>query len=284
MAEPGCHRVEHVMGTAISVDVRDAGVGPGELDDIFRWFRYVDETFSTYQDSSQISRLGRGEVAVADCDPEVGRVLERCDQVGRASGGYFDIRATGVLDPSGLVKGWSVELASAMLVERGALNHCINAGGDIRIRGEPAPGRPWRVGIVHPLEPRSLTVVVEGHHLAVATSGVAERGRHVSDPHTGRAADALASVTLVGPELTLTDAYATAALAMGLAAPAWLAGLADHEAYIVDAGGHVWWTAGFARYAPALATTPVPRLSMIPNSVRRALCGNRAERGRESPL
>jgi thiamine biosynthesis lipoprotein len=120
---------------------------------------------------------------------------------------------------------------------------------------------PWRAGIVHPFERDALTVVVVGRDLAVATSGVAERGLHVIDPHTGRGASNLASVTLVGPELTLTDAYATAALAMGLDAPSWLSGLADHEAYVIDAGGHVWWTDGFARYAPALATTPAPRLT-----------------------
>ena len=67
-------------------------------------------------------------------------------------------------------------------------------------------------------------------------------------------------MTVVGPELTLTDAYATAAVAMGLDAPPWLDRLADHEAYVIDAGGHVWWTQGFARYAPALAGTPRPRL------------------------
>lgn len=111
------------------------------------------------------------------------------------------------------------------------------------------------------LEPDALTVVVEGRDLAVATSGIAERGRHVIDPITGRPAEALASVTVVGPELVLTDAYATAALAMGRRAPSWLGGLAAHEAYVIDTGGHVWWTAGFSRHAPALAGRPVPILT-----------------------
>lgn len=249
-----CHRVEHVMGTVISVDVRDRNIVPSDLDDIYRWFRQVDDIFSTYKENSQISRLDRGELTIADCHPDVGWVLERCRQIGRSSGGYFDSRATGRLDPSGLVKGWSVEVASEMLFELGSANHCINAGGDVRIRGEPHPGRAWNVGIVHPLVPSALTVVVAGRDLAVATSGVAERGQHVIDPLTGRGADSLASVTLVGPELTLTDAYATAALAMGLDAPSWLNGLSEHEAYVIDAGGHVWWTEGFPGYAPALVS------------------------------
>jgi FAD:protein FMN transferase len=263
MPEAARYRVEQMMGTAISVDVRDVDIGPDAIDDVFAWFRWVDETFSTYKGHSQISRLGRGDIAVADCHPDVGWVLQRCEEVWRATGGYFDCWAAGTLDPSGLVKGWSVEVASAMLVERGSTKHCINAGGDIRLRGQPEPGRPWHAGIAHPLEPGALTVVVAGTDLAVATSGTAERGLHVIDPLTGRPAAALASVTLVGPELTLTDSYATAAMAMGLDAPRWLNSLPDHDAYVIDSGGHVWWTAGFVRYAPALATLPQPRLAHI---------------------
>ena len=251
------------MGTAISVDVRDEDVSPSALDEVFTWFRLVDEIFSTYKEDSQISRLGRGETTVAECDPDVGWVLSRCEEIRRTTGGYFDCWASGVLDPSGLVKGWSVEVASAMLAARGSTNHCINAGGDIRLRGEPEPGRQWHAGIAHPLQRGALTVIVIGTDIAVATSGTAERGLHVIDPLAGRAPTALASVTVVGPELALTDAYATAAVAMGLDAPPWLAGLADHDAYLVDAGGHVWWTAGFARYAPALRTAPRPRLAQV---------------------
>ncbi|MCU1448314.1 MAG: putative thiamine biosynthesis lipoprotein, partial [Acidimicrobiales bacterium] len=232
------------MGTAISVDVRDAGLADGALDAVFAWFRHVDETFSTYKEHSQISRLGRGDVSLADCDAEVAWVLERCADISRATNGAFDARAAGRLDPSGFVKGWSVDVASAILTGRGGPNHCVNAGGDIRVRGAPEPGRPWRTGIVHPFVRDALTVVVEGSDIAVATSGTAERGLHVVDPRSGMPAGALASVTLVGPELSLTDAYATAALAMGLAAPSWLETLVDHEAYVIDSGGHCWWTPG----------------------------------------
>jgi thiamine biosynthesis lipoprotein len=248
------------MGTAISVDVRDAVATGAALDEVFAWFRWVDEVFTTYQPDSQVSRLGRGEITVADCEPRVGWVLDQCSAIRRQTGGYFDIWATGSLDPSGLVKGWSVDVASEMLARRGLTRHCINAGGDIRLRGEPEPGRPWRAGIAHPHARRGVTTIVEGRDLAIATSGTAERGVHVFDPHTRRAATALASVTLVGADLTVTDAFATAALAMGLDAPGWLAGLDEHEAYVIDAGGHVWWTAGFPRYAPALAGVPQPAL------------------------
>jgi thiamine biosynthesis lipoprotein len=259
MPERGHHRVEHAMGTAISVDVRDPEVQADALDAVFDWFRWVDEVFTTYQPASQICRLGRGELSVAECDPLVGRVLDRCAEMQHLTNGYFDIWATGSLDPSGLVKGWSVEEASRILAERGSPNHCINAGGDIRLRGEPERGRPWRAGIAHPHIHHGVTVIVEGRDLAVATSGIAERGLHVRDPHTGRAAIDLASVTVVGADLTIADSFATAALAMGRHAPDWLEALDDHEAYVIDAGGHVWWTRGFPGYAPALQPAASPR-------------------------
>src|SRR4029077_11960278 len=142
----------------------------------------------------------------------------------------------------GLVKGWSVERASGILASHGLARHCINAGGDVRVRGEPDPGRPWGIGVVHPFDRESLTIVVEGCDIAVATSGTAERGAHVYDPHTHTPATELASVTVVGPDLTYADAYATAAFAMGLGCRDWLTGLRDHEAYVIDASGYAWWT------------------------------------------
>jgi thiamine biosynthesis lipoprotein len=248
------HRVEHVMGMPISVDVRDPDVGGTAVDRVFTWLRHVDHLFSTYIEGSEVSRLGRGELALENCSAEVREVIELCEWLREATDGYFDARADhGRLDPSGAVKGWSVERASALLVEAGSVNHCINAAGDVRVRGEPEPGRQWQIGLLHPQHPNALTTVVSVTDAAVATSGTYERGLHVFDPHTFRPADALASVTVVGPDLTFADAYATAALARGLAAPAWLETLSGHEAYLVDTAGNAWWTSGFAAVAAAAA-------------------------------
>jgi thiamine biosynthesis lipoprotein len=90
---------------------------------------------------------------------------------------------------------------------------------------------------------------------------MAERGFHVIDPHTGRPATSLASVTVVGPDLTVADSYATAAMAMGTDAQDWIASLPGYEAYLIDVGSHVWWSAGFPGYAPALSASPQPWLA-----------------------
>jgi len=233
------------MGMAVSIDVRgDGPADPQLIADVCDWFHWVDDVFSTYKPSSFVSRVGAGLLPVEDAPPAVQWVLSECAWLRSATGGYFDAWASGSLDPSGFVKGWSVDVASALLLGRGALDHAVNAGGDIRMRGRPEPGRRWRVGVAHPHVRDAVCAVLELDEGAVATSGTAERGAHVVNPLTGAAALDLASVTVVGPSLTLTDVYATTALAMGLDAPAWLLGLDGYEAVVVDAGGYIWSTPG----------------------------------------
>ena len=142
-------------------------------------------------------------------------MLAACADVSARSGGYFTARPGGRFDPSGYVKGWAIERAAAMLTAAGSAEHSVNGGGDIQCVGDHGPGQPWRVGIADPLRPGSLALVVTGQDFAVATSGVAERGAHIVNPHTGQPATGLASITVVGARLAATDAYATAAFAMG---------------------------------------------------------------------
>lgn len=253
---PGLHRVEQIMGTAIGLDVRDASVPPAALDRAFSYLREVDERFSPYKPGSEVSRLIRGELEDEKCSPELQEILFLCDEVRRTSNGYFDIRAhrpDGRPDPTGLVKGWSLENAARILEAAGAHNHCINGGGDIVARGEAVPGQPWRVGIRNPLIAEALATVLAVRDAAVATSGAYERGEHIRDPWTGRSPSGVLSVTIVGPSLTFVDAYATAAFAMGSAGLAWVAALAGYEgcAVTADADGsnaRLVWTPGFEPY------------------------------------
>lgn len=230
------HRVEHVMGMPIVVAVRDGEVG----DDVFDWFRHVDETFSTYKEGSEVSRIRRGELALADASDEVREVYARCDELRDETSGFFDIDAVGG-DPSGYVKGWAVDRAAELL----AGEYAINAGGDIRTQGR------WRIGIRHPLKKDAVAQVLEGDDLAVATSGAYERGEHVRDPHSGYAPAGILSVTITGPDLATADAYATAAFAMGgHRAPNWTARLAGYEAMTILADGRVLFTPGFPQARP----------------------------------
>jgi thiamine biosynthesis lipoprotein len=243
---------------------------------VFEYLREVDRRFSPYKPDSEVSRMIRGEIEESDASPDLRAVLSLCDQVRRTSEGYFDIRAhrpDDRPDPTGLVKGWSLEKASQILTAAGARNYCINGGGDVVAVGEPltnepvanalvgaepsagtsAAGHGWRVGIRHPLIADRLAAVLAIDDGAVATSGAYERGEHILNPFTGRAPEGLLSVTIVGPSLTLADAYATAAFAMGSAGLAWVAGLPAFEGCGVTteqdgSNARLVWTPGFERF------------------------------------
>jgi thiamine biosynthesis lipoprotein len=245
---PGLRRVEHIMGMPIVLDVRDEIVDEVAVDAMFDWLRWVDAVFSTYKEDSEISRLNRGELALGDVCPEVAVVLERSEQLRVETGGYFDVRAASadVVDPSGLVKGWSVDRAAAILDNAGLRNYALNAAGDMLLRGRAAPEWCWRVGIQHPLERDKVARVIETTGLGVATSGEYARGEHVFDPHTHLPPKGILSVTITGPDLATADAYATAAFAMGAQrATHWTARLRGYEAMTILADGRVLSTPGF---------------------------------------
>ncbi len=243
---PRTVHVEHCMGTVFSLDIRDEGNWDAAIADVVRWLHHVDAVFSTYRPDSEISRLDRGELT--DPSPLVREVLDACAELTRVSDGSFSARPSGRLDPSGYVKGWAIQRASGLLRAAGSENHTVNGGGDVQATGSRSPGEPWRVGVTHPLRPGMLAAVVRTRGGAVATSGTAERGAHIVDPHTGAAVTELASVTVVGPELRLADAYATAAFAMGGECRSWLTALPDYEALVVTARGTLWRTPGFAAW------------------------------------
>jgi thiamine biosynthesis lipoprotein len=239
--------VEHIMGMPVTVDVRDEEFDESVLEQMFDSLRFADATFSTYKEDSEISRLNRGELAVAAAHPDVLEVLDRCEALRIETDGYFDMRAAtaDAIDPSGLVKGWAVDRAASILDEAGIQNYAVNVAGDMRLRGRAVPDPCWSVGIQHPLESDSIAAVVEANDLAVATSGAYARGDHVIDPHTRRPPVGVLSVTITGPELATADAYATAAFAMGEAGIHWTARLHGYEAMTILADERVLSTPGF---------------------------------------
>ena len=236
------------MGMPIIVDLRDDALSFAELDPVFAWFREVDRTFSTFKPDSQISLLNRDELAIHAAQADVREVLQRCEALRVETNGAFDVRAGSQrIDPSGYVKGWSVDRAGEILRGLGVANFSINAGGDVLLAGAALPEPRWRVGIQHPLRRDRLAKVVEGSEIAVATSGSYERGGHVLDARTGLAPAGVLSVTVTGPELGTADAYATAAYSLGSAAPAWTRTLPErgYEALTILSGGEVLSTPGF---------------------------------------
>jgi thiamine biosynthesis lipoprotein len=240
------------MGTIVSVAVRAPLVSDDVLDRFFERLREIDARFSPFRADSEVSRLVRGEISEADASPDLRHVLSACDHLAEVTGGAFDARGhrpDGRPDPTGYVKGWAIEEAAWLLDSAGARNYWINAGGDILARGEAAPGQPWRVGIQHPDRRDRVAAVLAVSNRAVATSGSYERGEHIRDPRRdGAAPSRLRSVTVVGPTLAFTDAYATALFVMGLHGLTWIASHPEYEALAVTADHRVVPTPGLDRY------------------------------------
>lgn len=237
------------MGTVISVDVRDASLDPDSIDRVMSWFHDVDERFSTYRGQSEVCRLSAGELRRDDISTDMRQVLALCDEVHRESNGAFDAWHRGEpvrLDPSAVVKGWSVDRAAALLDAAGGRNFCINAGGDVLTRGQPEPGRSWRVGVRHPHQGDKVAVVIRSVDNAVATSGAYERGAHIVDPRTGETPSELLSITVVGPSLARADAYSTAAYVLGRAGVGWVGERSGYDAYGITVHNRVVSTSGFA--------------------------------------
>jgi len=244
-------RVEPVMGTVVSIDARDPAIPSGALDDAIAWLHEVDGRFSPWRADSEISRLGDGTLDEAEAHPDVREILALGDELAVESGGAFDVRgwrADGRVDPCGLVKGWSIERATRRLAARGLRDVALAAGGDIAARGGPVPGVPWRVGVRHPDRPDRVAAVLAVTDAAVATSGAYERGAHIRDPRTGRTPSEVRSMTVVGPSLTLADAYATTGYVLGLDGLDWVAAHDGYAAVAITWADTVRWTPGMDRY------------------------------------
>jgi thiamine biosynthesis lipoprotein len=251
---PGARRVEHVMGMPIVIDLRDEQAGDAELDCAFDEFRAIDARFSTFRADSEISRINRGELAIADAHPDVREILTRCEQLRRETQGFFDARAASArtIDPSGLVKGWAVDRVAVLLDDAGLRDYALSAGGDVVTRGGARPDTCWRIGIQHPTIHDKLAHAVAGNDIAIATSGAYARGNHIIDPHTRQSPRGVLSVTITGPALATADAYATAAFAMGRSGPSWTARLRGYEAMTILADGRMLSTPAFpAERSPA---------------------------------
>jgi FAD:protein FMN transferase len=240
-----------LMGMPITVDVKDAPddvTAAREIDRVYAYFTQVDETFSTYKDTSEISRINRGELDEADASDEVRTILALGRQTSRETDGYFDMYLDGHLDPSGVVKGWAIRNAARLLERAGLRNFYVDAGGDAQIRGLH-DGRPWRVGIRNPFNRHENVKILSLTDCGIATSGTAVRGQHIYNPfHPDEPLTEVLSITVIGPNVYEADRFATAAFAMGREGISFIGRLPDFEGYMIDRHSRATYTAGFERF------------------------------------
>ncbi|MDD4951756.1 MAG: FAD:protein FMN transferase [Desulfovibrionaceae bacterium] len=199
-------------------------------------------------------RLGEGRAGLSPKD--LAPVLELVDSSAlRVDGNRIRLDKTGMgLTLDGAAKGLIVDAASLVLRRLGAVNHLIDAGGDIRVSGCPSQGRPWTVAIENPDKsdpdarvrgPRRHPQVLDMTSGAIATSGGYEvffdpqrLFHHIVDPHTGLSPKEVKSVSVRAQSAQEADALSTAIFAshprQGLDLADSLAGV---ECLILAAGG-----------------------------------------------
>ncbi|WP_395926338.1 FAD:protein FMN transferase [Arthrobacter sp. PM3] len=229
------------MGTVVSLTVPARSLGAAAVPDdtgtgrcldaatsaVERVFAGLDETFSLYRPDSEASRLASGELSLREASAAM---RERyADAHGwrlTTEGAFSPERPDGVLDLSGIIKGYAIARAGEALRSRGITDWCLNAGGDVLVMGSPVPGSgaSWAAGVVDPQDRSALLSAFElggpsgaetGTRCALATSGSAERGEHIWTAGT-RGAE-FVQVSVAAADIVMADVLATAIVAGGTA-------------------------------------------------------------------
>jgi len=152
----------------------------------------------------------------------------------------------------GIAKGHAVEQVISLLRDAGIQHAIANAGGDTRLLGDRM-GRPWVVGIRDPDDEQGLVMRLALEDEAISTSGDYERFfveegvryHHILNPGTGQSAGGLRSVTILGPNATMTDGLSTSVFVAGLEAGVQLIeSIPDYEAVIIDKNHGVHFSSG----------------------------------------
>lgn len=152
----------------------------------------------------------------------------------------------------GIAKGHAIERGAQLLRDAGIENAILNAGGDTRVIGDRR-GYPWIVGIQHPRIDEAVATRLPLIDEAISTSGDYERffeedGRryhHILNPSTGEPTDTVLSVSVIGPDATLTDGLSTSLFVLGSTAGIELIEkYPAYEAIIVEPSGQLVFSSG----------------------------------------
>jgi thiamine biosynthesis lipoprotein len=199
------------MGTVVTFDF--ASLHPqldAQLAKAQDSLRTADEVFSLWKPQSPMSQLRRGELDLQDAPLRIREVLDYCTVAKEMSGGWFDPWALpNGLDPTGFVKGWAAEVAAGYFTDLDLTGVIVNAAGDIVASGTNAEGEPLLAGILSAAEPNRL------------------------------------SASVVGPNLGMADAFATAVVCGGRDAYDVIADLDDYEVFVQYYDGSTTATPNF---------------------------------------
>jgi thiamine biosynthesis lipoprotein len=166
------------------------------------------------------------------------------------------------IDLGGIAKGWIVKKAAELL--HTYTDACaVSAGGDIQFIGQPSDGFDWDIYLE---DPRDTVQMLAQMHVAsggVATSSVMKRKwmqgeqirHHLIDPRTGQPAQTeWLSVTVISPDVVMSDVYAKTILIGGEKEAERLLNMHDNLTYIaVDQHGNLHGSPRYKDYLYELA-------------------------------
>lgn len=213
----------------------------GDIEKVFDYLRWVDETFSPFKKDSEVSKYNRGEKYSKDLT----EILELAEETKKETNSYFDIvKPDGKMDPSGIVKGWSIKNGADILRKDGYKKFYVDVAGDAEI-----VGGSWKWGIRNPFNKKEIVKVLNLSNCGIATSGTYERGQHIYNPITKSSEiKDIVSLTVIGPNVYEADRFATAAFAMGKRGIEFVESLSGFEGYMIDKDGIATMTTGFGKY------------------------------------
>lgn len=214
---------------------REAALGPVEVS---------DSLFTVLQQSLRISELSSGAFDISfgsvgylydyrakrhPSDEEIAAGLAKVNYksvILDGSDNTVRFLDEGVrLDLGGIAKGYAVDRGIDILKSFGIRHARLSAGGDLRLLGDKR-GKPWIVGIRDPRSEKRNAMVLPLSDVAVSTSGDYERFffdannqriHHILSPATGRPAQGVQSVTILGDDAMTTDGLSTAVFVLGAA-------------------------------------------------------------------
>lgn len=249
------------MGTLVTVTVAHPDAALAEEAILAAWAEIdnLSAVFDRHDGATAVSELNRAG-RLADAPEELLHVARRAKDVHARTGGAFDPTVAPLVDAvmagastkelskamelvgmrrlktdkglaftrsgmalslDGVAKGYIVDRVSAVLTAHGAKRHCVNAGGDVLVKGGQAAGVPWTVAIEDPEKRGRYPSILKLYDGAVATSGSYERGRslaahHIVAPATGRSPRHAVSASVVAPTVMEADALSTALMVLPL--------------------------------------------------------------------
>jgi thiamine biosynthesis lipoprotein len=127
------------------------------------------------------------------------------------------------IDLGGIAQGFVGRSVADTLRTLGLRRFIVDISGDLVCGGHRADGGAWRIGIQNPRQPDSLLATVPLDVAAITTSGDYEqffmqdgvRYHHIMDPHTGRPARDIASVSVLSDDPIAADCYTKVVFVLG---------------------------------------------------------------------